>query len=172
MTRMRVFAMAGVASLIACSDNPNATLAGPLDPYRPVPTGPLTATIAGRIGERPLLEDQGIELYGVEGGVYRLLGSASDALASVQGADVIVRGTFDANGDFVVKEFEVTGMNGRAALDGVLEATDEGFALRLSDGLLQAVPGLPAACAEHVGQRLWVIGWDYDPPVQCGVIAD
>ncbi|MGH9658265.1 MAG: hypothetical protein ACRD96_06955 [Bryobacteraceae bacterium] len=171
MTHLRAFAMAGVASFIACADNPSTTLAGPLDPYRPAPPAPSTATIAGRISVVPLAEDQAIELHGVEGGVYRLLGNASDALASVQGADVVVRGTFDANGDFVVQEFEVTGMYGRPALDGLLEATDEGFALRRTDGLLLAVPGLPADCAEYVGQRLWVIGWDYDPPVQCGVIA-
>ena len=170
MTCMRGFAMAGVASLIACSDNPNATLSGPFYPYAPVPPYSSAATIAGQIGVR-LFEDQAIELHGVEGGVYRLLGNASDALASVQGADVVVRGTFDANGDVVVQQFEVTGMYGRSALDGFLEATENGFALRLSDGLLQPVPGLPADCTEHVGLRLWVIGWDYDPPVQCGVIA-
>ena len=171
MTRAPIFAVAGVVSLIACSDNPNASFAGPLDPYRPAPVPPLATTILGRISARPLYEDQAIELHGVEGGIYRLLGNASDALASVQGADVVVRGTFDANGDFVVQEFEVTGMFGRPALDGGLEATNEGFALRLSDGLLQEVPGLPDDCAEHVGQRLWVVGWDYDPPVQYGVIT-
>ena len=171
MTRMRVFAIAGVASLLACSDDPNASLAGPLDPYRPTPVAPMATTIVGRVGEHPLTEDQPLELHGVEGGIYRLLGNASGALASVQGADVVVRGTFDANGDFVVLDFEVTGMYGRSAIDGVLEATEDGFAIRLSDGLLQAVPGLPDDCAELVGQRLWVIGWDYDPPVQYGVIA-
>jgi len=171
MTRAPIFAVAGVISLIACSDNPNSTLAGPLDPYRPVPVTPLATTILGRIGVHPLADDQAIELQGVDGGVYRLLGNASDALASVQGADVVVRGTFDANGDFVVLEFEVTGMNGRPALDGVLEATDGGFALRMSDGLLQDIPGLPDDCAENVGRRIWVVGWDYDPPVQYGVIA-
>src|SRR5688572_12548342 len=171
MTRAPIFAVAGVISLLACSDNPNKTLAGPLDPDRPAPVAPLATTIAGRISAGPLTEDQGIELQGVEGGVYRLVGNASDALASVQGGDVEVRGTFDANGDFVVQDFEVTGMLGRAARDGVLEATDDGFVLRLRDGLLQAVPSLPADCAELVGRRLWLVGWDYDSPMQCGVIA-
>ena len=171
MTRARIFAVAGVALLTACSDNPNKTLAGPLDPDRPAPVAPLATTIAGRISAGPLTENQAIELQGVEGGVYRLVGNASNALASVQGGDVEVRGTFDANGDFVVQEFEVTGMFGRAALDGVLEATDDGFALRLGDGLLRVVSSLSADCAEHVGRRLWLIGWDYDPPMQCGVIA-
>jgi hypothetical protein len=57
-----------------------------------------------------------------------------------------------ANPGFVVEEFQVTGMLGRPALDGVLEAIDEGFALRLSDGSLRVVPTLTSECAEFIGK--------------------
>lgn len=62
-------------------------------------------------------------------------------------------------------------MYGRPALDGVLEVTDDGFALRLSDNSLRVVPGLDSECAEYVGARSWVIGWDDDTDVQFGPIG-
>ena len=129
-------------------------------------------TIAGRISvTRESAADRAVELRDADGGVYRLVGHrAGDRLASVDGGDVVARGTFDANPGFVVQEFQVTGMYGRPALDGVLEVTDEGFALRLSDGSLRVVDGL-TNCAEHVGARLWVIGWDEETGVQFGLIA-
>ncbi|HEX6943488.1 MAG TPA: hypothetical protein VF128_11215, partial [Gemmatimonadaceae bacterium] len=76
------------------------------------------------------------------------------------GGDVVARGTFDANPGFVVQDFQVTGMYGRPALDGVLEVTHDGFALRLRDGSLRALPGLSSDCEEYIGARLWVIGFD------------
>jgi len=174
MTRNRFFTLAAVFSIAACSDNPNSAITGPIDqrnPQYPILPAPSTATISGRISVSGFLgEDRTIELRNEEGGVYRLVGYAAAALASVDGADVEVTGTFDANPGFVVQEFRVTGMYGRPALDGVLEETDEGFALRLSDGSLRAVPGL-TNCADHVGARLWVIGWDEESGVQFGLIA-
>ena len=174
MTRNRLFTLAAVFSIAACSDNPNSAITGPIDqrnPQQPILPAPSTATISGRISVSGLLgEDRTIELRNEEGEVYRLVGYGAGALASVDGADVEVTGTFDANPGFVVQEFQVTGMFGRPALDGVLEETDEGYALRLSDGSLRAVPGL-TNCADHVGARLWVIGWDEESGVQFGLIA-
>jgi hypothetical protein len=93
------------------------------------------------------------------------------ALASVDGGDVVVRGTFDLNPGFVVDEFQVTGMYGRPALDGVLEVTADGFALRLSDNSVRVVPGLTSDCENYIGARIWVIGWDDDTEVQFGPIG-
>ena len=169
MMRTSFMTVAAVFSIAACTDNPNAVLTGPSDPYPILPT-PSTSTIAGRISVQGSGEDRLIELTDATGRVYHLVGSESGALASVDGGDVVARGTFDANPGFVVQEFQVTGMHGRPALDGVLEATSGGFALRLTDGSLQVVEGLSADCSEYVGARLWVIGWD-ESEVQFGLIA-
>lgn len=171
MMRSSLFTLAAVFSIAACTDNPNAVLTGPIDPAQPLLPTPSLVTIAGRIIVSGTAADPVIELTDGDGNVYRLVGSESGALASVDGGDVVARGTFDANPGFVVQDFQVTGMHGRPALDGVLEATDEGFALRLADGSLRAVPGLSSDCAQHVGARLWVIGWDEQSEVAFGLIA-
>lgn len=172
MTGSRSFLVAAALAVVACTDNPNANFTGPDGrTLPPPPPPPPTATIAGRISVSGIASDRIIELTDADDNVYRLLGNQSGALASVDGADVVARGTFDANPGFVVDEFEVTGMYGRPALDGVLEATEEGFALRLRDGSLRVVPGLDAECAKYVGARLWVIGWEGDSEVAFGLIA-
>jgi len=171
MKRSHFFTLAAAFSLGACTDNPVAP--GPGDPQEPILTTPSTTTIAGRIRVVGSGADLAIELRDGLDNVYRLVGSKAAALASVDGGDVIARGTFDANPGFVVEEFQVTAMHGRPALDGRLEATNDGLAIRLLDGSLRVVPGLPENCAEHIGARLWVIGWDGDEkaPVEFGLIA-
>ena len=170
MTRNRFLTLAAVLSIAACSDSPNSALTGPSDPSEPITT-PGIVTISGRIGVITGIDgDRAVELRDADGNVYRMVGYEASRLASVDGADVVARGTFDANPGFVVQEFEVTGMFGRPALDGVLEATDEGYALRLSDGSLREVPGL-TNWEDHLGARLWVIGWDEESGPQFGVIT-
>ena len=169
MMRTRFLTVAAVFGIAACTDNPNAVLTGPIDPAQPILPSPPTSTIAGRISVQGTGTDRLIELTDATGRVYRLVGSESVALASVDGGEVIARGTFDANPGFVVQDFQVTGMYGHPALDGVLEVTDEGFALRLRDGSLRVVAGLTSDCAEHVGARLWVI--EDGSEVQFGLIA-
>jgi hypothetical protein len=172
MTRNRFFTLVAVFSIAACSDNPNSAITGPIDPrnpQQPILPAPSSATISGRISVSGY-GDRAVELRDAGGNVYRLVGGEAARLASVDGADVVARGTFDANPGFVVEEFQVTGMFGRPALDGVLEATDDGYALRLTDGSLRVVPGL-TNCSQHVGARLWVIGWDEESGPQFGLIA-
>lgn len=169
MMRTHMLTLATMACVVACSDAPNAGPTGPAELTAPSAPLPSAVTIAGRISVRGEGVDRVIELRDADGQVYRLLGNETGALASVDGGDVEARGTFDANPGFVVDEFTVTAMHGRPALDGVLESTDEGFALRLSDGSLRAVP-LGADCSQHVGARIWVTGWA-DAEVEFGVIA-
>ena len=153
--------LAAVFSLVACTDNPNSAVTAPDHPTPPLLPTPSTTVLSGRISVTGLLGyDRKIELWDVAGEVWRLVGSQSSALASVDGADVVVRGTFDANPGFVVEDFQVTGMLGRPALDGVLEAIDEGFGLRLADGSLREITGMTSEGAEFVGARLWVIGFE------------
>ena len=171
MTRSRFLTVAAVLSVVACTDNPNAILTGPIDPSQPILPSPSRVMLAGRISVSGIGADRVVDLTDGNGRVYRLLGNESGALASVDGGDVVARGTFDANPGFVVDEFQVTGMHGRPALDGVLEATEHGFALRLPDNSLRVVPGLDSECAKYIGARLWVIGWDDDSAVVYGLIA-
>jgi hypothetical protein len=171
MMRSRFVAVAAVFAIAACTDNPNAVLTGPIDPAQPLLPTPSRATIAGRISVQGAGADRLVELTDATGRVYRLVGSEAAALASVDGGDVIAIGTFDANPGLVVEEFQVTGMYGRPALDGVLEATDDGFALRLADGSLRVVEGLSSECAANVGSRMWIIGSDAGSPMQFGLIA-
>jgi hypothetical protein len=170
MTRSHLFTVAAVLSLVACTDNPSAILAGPVNPS-PIPALPATAMIAGRISVSGLGDDPVVELSDEHGDVYRLLGNETIALASVDGGDVIAYGTWDASPGFVVQEFQVVAMYGRPALDGVLEVSEEGFALRLTDGSIRLVPGLTGDGADYVGARLWVIGWDENSDVVFGLIG-
>jgi hypothetical protein len=102
--------------------------------------------------------------------VYRIAGRLTSALAGVEDGDVVAWGTFDATPGFVVHRFQVTGMHGRPALDGIIEMTTDGFGVRLTDGSLREVPGLTVRCAKYLGSRVWVIGWEeYD--VRFGLIA-
>lgn len=171
MTRSHLLTVAAVFSLVACTDNPNAIFSGPVPPSKPSPLSPPTAQIAGRITVSGLGDDPVVELRDHHGDVYRLLGDETSALASVDGGDVIAFGEWDAYPGFVVQEFQVVGMHGRAALDGVLEVSEDGFALRLTDGSIRLVPGLTEECANYIGARLWVVGWEENTDVAFGLIG-
>jgi hypothetical protein len=69
----------------------------------------------------------------------------------------------------VVERFQVLSMNGRPAIDGVLEETASGLMLRLSGGATRALSDAEGAFAAHIGDRLWITGLD-EPPVEFGVI--
>ena len=170
MKRISIFTLAAVVSIVGCTDNAGNALTGPNDPSQPLLPTPSLSTIAGRISVTGIGSDRLVELRDANGTAYRMVGDQTGALASVDGGDVIARGTFDANPGFVVQDFQVIGMRGRPALDGVLEVTAGGFAVRLQDGSLRVIPGLPSECAEHVGARVWVIRFDEPSGVEFGRI--
>ena len=173
MTYTRILAMAAVASMTACAgcnDSPNQNSTGPMNQTRPLPGSPSTTTISGTVSVSYRGDERVVELRDDRGDVYLVVGDQANALASVDGGDVVARGTFDANPGFVIQEFHVTGMYGRPALDGVLVIADDGFGVRLTDGSLREVPGLSARCVEHLGDRVWVMGWD-EFDVRFGLIA-
>ncbi len=99
---------------------------------------------------------------GIPGGPDRAIVPAPDASLTAASA---------ARARFIVYEFEVTSVQGRLALDGVLELTTDGYALRLANGEVRLVTGCPDSIAEYVGMRLWVVGSEDDPPVVFGLIA-
>lgn len=154
----------------ACADSPTAT-GKQSEAYPPPAPAPSTSALSGRIIVSGIGSDRIVELRDDHGDVFRLLGNETIALANVDDGDAVVWGTWDASPGFVVSEFKVTGMHGRPALDGVLEAVNEGFALRFSDGSQTVVPGLTSEWAVYVGARVWVIGFDSGSDVLVGVIA-
>ena len=170
MNRSLLISVATALSLVACTENSPALRAGPFAPLPPPPSSPMSM-----LGGTMIVSIQGadsvVQLRDLHGDVFRLVGNQTAPLASVNGGEVIAFGTWDANPGFVVQEFQVVGMQGRPALDGVLEVSGEGFALRLADGSIRLVPGLSADCAYYVGERLWVIGWDEGSDVVFGRIA-
>lgn len=171
MTRIHLLTVAAVCCAVVCTDTPDALTGRPIDPEGPSQPATSTAAIAGRIRVTGDTADRVVELRDADGDVFRLLGSMSSVLASVDGGDVVVWGTFDSTPGFVVQQFKVAGMHGGPALDGVLEATAGGFALRMADGSLRAVPGLRSDGAKYVGSRVWVIGWEENAGVVIGVIG-
>lgn len=155
----------------ACADSPtsNTGTAAKSDP--PPAPAPSTSALSGRIIVKGIGADRTVELRDDHGDVFRLLGNETIALANVDDGDAVVWGTWDASPGFVVSEFKVTAMHGRPALDGVLVAVDEGFALRFSDGSQSVVPGLTSEWVAYVGARVWVIGFESGRDVVLGAIT-
>lgn len=170
MTRIDLVTVVAVWSAVACANASDVLIGRRIDP--PLPSHPQisTAVLGGRIRVTGDSAIPVVELRDVDSDVFRLAGDLSRALASVNGGDVVVWGAFDEPG-FVVQDFRVMEMHGRRALDGLLEATKNGFALRLRDGSRRMVPRLDSSCVKYVGARIWVIGWDEDADVVCGPIA-
>jgi len=170
MKRAHLFVMA-CAMMVACTDKPTAN-PGTVDVGKyPVVPVPSTAALSGRILVSGIGADRIVELRDDHGDVFRLMGIETIALANVDGGDAVVWGTWDANPGFVVQKFTVTGMHGRPALDGVLEQSDAGLALRLNDGSYRVMPGLTWECEAYLGARIWVVGFEDRTDVQLGVIA-
>ena len=169
MKYARLLVLASVLEA-ACSDSPMANSGATVGGSPPPAPAPSTSVLSGRIIVSGIGADRIVELRDDHGDVFRLLGNETIALANVDDGDAVVWGTWDANPGFVVSEFKVTGMHGRPALDGVLEALDEGYALRLSDGSLTVVPGLTSEWDVYVGARVWVVGFEDGSDVLVGVI--
>jgi len=84
------------------------------------------------------------------------LDGVSAAMRGLVQLDVWVRGAAEADGRFRVADFLVRGAAGDPAWDGTVEHAGDDFALRLPDGTMHALLGVPADFARLVGQRVWV----------------
>jgi hypothetical protein len=167
MTRTTLILLAA-AAMLACSDR-NAPTAPPNvnDPQHPIAPGSVEFT--GTVVVDETGGHRSVQLLRSDGSLVPLLGNEATLIASVAGGEVVVRGTLDAPPGMVVERFQVLSMNGRSAIDGVLEETSAGLALRLSDGELRSLGDAQAVFAGHLGSRLWITGLD-EPPVEFGVI--
>jgi len=170
MTRAFSLAAVSLIAALACSDNRAAT--SPTEPFGPTwPSGPSIAEVTGIIVvDGAGAVDAAIHLIQQDGSLILLVGTEARTLASVAGGEVLVHGTLDANPGLVVSDFQVLSMGGRPALDGVIEMTDYGLALRLKDGSYVDLAQCPAELSTIVGDRIWLTGSADSPPVTYGVI--
>ena len=106
----------------------------------------------------------------IETGVIRLAGGPVTSLANLAGAEVEVKGTYDAADAFLVSEFAVKMVDGQPAADGILEEVGVGYGLRLADGTLRLLVDPPDELTLHVGERVWVAGPEDQTPVAYGVL--
>ena len=86
-----------------------------------------------------------------------LSGMATSGMQRLAGAEVVVRGVRVSPRDIVVAEYIVRGMKGVPAYDGVLLASDDGYALELSDGTgRKRLASVPGALRGMSGVRVWL----------------
>lgn len=156
-----LIAAACVVAGAACNDSPSGPLAASPASYVPRPS--LLVTLNGFVHAAGR---SGIVLDAGTGDEIPLTGREAGLLENVDGAEVEVRGTWDAEGpSLVVSDFLVRAVGGIAAMDGVLtkmyaddlEEEFLGYGLRLTRGvLLVPLVDPPSDLLEHVGERIWV----------------
>ena len=83
MMRSRFFAMAAALTVVACTDNPNSVLTGPIDPAQPILPAPSMSSISGRISVIGSGSDRAIELRADGDITYRLYGDLPPSARSV-----------------------------------------------------------------------------------------
>jgi hypothetical protein len=123
--------------------------------------------------------DAGVILEMLDGKEVVLAGRETAQLERVDGAEVEVRGTWDAVDGFAVNDFLVRAVGGVAALDGVvtemysddLEYDFIGYGLRLTSGpLIVPLIDPPDDLIEHRGDRVWVTAAPSGKPMAYGLI--
>lgn len=136
----------------------------------PLPPSPETGN--GEVVRLGIVDQLDQELWLVNGeeSTY-LVGAGAAPLASIVGAEVEVRGTFDAADGLVVSMFLVRGMKGMPAADGYLEEDHGSYLLVRVDGSIVEVLDPPLELRENLGKRVWIAGPEGHPPVSFGVIA-
>jgi len=143
-------ALACVLALCACRDQAPAPTAA----AHTLPTAPSRTELAG-IVVRSGTDISPVYLQ-MPDALVPLQGGAASPMTSVIGAEVQVRGTWDGNAALIVESFTVTAVNGLPAIDGILEAMTDCYALRLVDGSVHRLTAAPAELQAHVGARVWV----------------
>jgi len=142
----------------SCSDT-----GAPTSPGTGSQAGPTTSqtTLYGTIH---LSQTKGSEtVLSLGDGEVPLTGAGSAGLASVENAEVEVRGQFNAD-SFVVTDFLVRRVGGSDVMDGVLIAlydqeiggNEFGYGLSLTRGPIVSLPDPPAELIAYIGQRVWI----------------
>ena len=163
MQRSLFLAICIAAGVAACTSDPVST------PTFPAVITPTTPPLRSLVGTVDLLQG-GVFLTQAEVSI-RLIGSEADALRSLAGAEVEVRGTNIAAEAFLVSSFSVRMVDGQPATDGILEEVPEGYGLWMPDNTLKMIVDPPAELIQYVGERVWIAGPADQPPVAFGVIS-
>ena len=163
MQRSLYFALCIAAGVAACTSDPVST------PSFPAVITPTPTPLQSLVGTVDLLRG-GVFLTQADASI-RLIGSDADALHSLAGAEVEVRGTNEANVVFVVSSFSVRVVGGQPAADGILEQTPAGYGLLRADNSLHIIVDPPAQLIQYVGERVWIAGPVNQSPVAFGVIT-
>jgi hypothetical protein len=100
-----------------------------------------------------------------------LSGDALTALRRAAGADVWVTGERIDERSLQVARFEVRGMHGIPAVDGVIAQDGQSYVLVTHDGTRIPMPRLPAELRGRVGARVWITGQPDRDPELFGVIT-
>ena len=170
MFRNRVLVVASALVLGACISDQS----GPTGPVGTGFTPPFASSVVELTGTLVASGEDYAPVSlccALQGGLIPLGGNQAILMAGLDGAEVWVRGTWDASPGLIVASFRVLAVDGRAALDGILVQTDSAdYALQLADGTVRTLVDPPAELTAEVGARVWVTGGTDDPPVRFGVI--
>ncbi len=114
-------------------------------------------TVRGVIALAGSAPTQQAVLRDARGSMIALSGMATSGLASLEGAEVVVRGVKVTGRDVVVADYFVRAVNGVPAVDGRLDAGDGGWTVTLSDGSgRQRLAAAPAGLRALAGSRVWI----------------
>jgi len=168
--------LTAAAVLIACGCTEPSL--GPTNPagvrtLPPRPQEPEQVVITGTVGVSPV----GTFLQLASGEIVDIVGSEARRLASLDGAEVEVRGSWSVDTDYdpdrpalQAEVFFVIAVGGRPAMDGLLGEEEGRYYLRLTAGDLYWFDEGPSSFDDYIGKRIWVTGSMADPPLTFGVI--
>ena len=182
MTCTRFLTAAAILMACGCTESP----AGPTYVIGTIPE-PQTLTVTGTVLTDSSVSPLAVSLRLDSGELIDLVGSQAQRLATLDGAQVQLRGNWgitdstpldsDVSLDsvrpaFAVDDFVVLAVGGRPAIDGIV-GQDEGlgtYYLQLTTGDVYWFEDGTADFEALVGRRIWVTGSTEDPPLVCGVI--
>jgi hypothetical protein len=168
-----------LAAAAACNDTaaPNRPASTPTtsaDPTVFTITGSVHVTGRG---------DASLVLMTEDGYEVPLAGEAAARMGRVDGADVEIRGSWNADESFAVSDFLVRKVDGVPVMDGVLMTLDDFvddahtnaalvYAIALTRGGVALLSNPPAALTKHLGARVWVANSGDRSPTEFGVISE
>lgn len=156
----------------SCSDS-TAPTSTPIPAFSP---GPSLVTLNGVIHFGSTRSNP-VSLVAPDGSEVVLAGTETASLASVENAEVEVRGIWDAS-TFVVSDFLVRRVDGTDVMDGILTVLyddemrthDVGYAISLTRGSIVPLLDPPQDLLAHVGERIWLAERTDGQPAAFGVI--
>jgi hypothetical protein len=174
-----VVAAAWLVAATACSDS-----LAPADHKLPAAADQPAAAVISLIGIVHQTTDlrSSVVLSTDDGREIVLIGAELASVASVDMAEVEVRGAWNTDGALEVNDFVVRSVEGAPAMDGILVALYDdtvqdimptaliGYALQLTRGGTIALTDPPADLVAHLGARVWVTGDPTAPPTAFGFI--